>query len=158
MYWPSSEFSLPTEVFHAKQLAMILYDYDMEYGMNGFFDGVHNFSQDGSNTERRDMCEHLCVCDIDGTCYEAFQYNTEVLFIPYCEESENGTECYVYGGISLGNLCRGRKTDKFWGCMNQDTTKERVGRNSSYIKVEKVGCRGCYDLINLQCPTNDISK
>lgn len=71
-----------------------------------------------------------------------------------------GTQCYVYAAISLGELCRGGEKfpgsfDDRWGCINQDTMNEPVGVNSSYVKVEKVGCGDCAALANLRCPDEE---
>uniref|UniRef100_A0A914ECJ5 C-type lectin domain-containing protein n=1 Tax=Acrobeloides nanus TaxID=290746 RepID=A0A914ECJ5_9BILA len=65
-------------------------------------------------------------------------------------------ECFVYAVSSLGDLCRLCAfydiMNKCDDCVNLNATTDRVGFNSSYIRVEKVGCNGCPELVNIQCP------
>uniref|UniRef100_A0A914D9C4 Uncharacterized protein n=1 Tax=Acrobeloides nanus TaxID=290746 RepID=A0A914D9C4_9BILA len=99
----------------------------------------------------------MCICDIDGQCYKPYRYNTEVMFVPYCDE----TGCHVYAAVTMGKLCRGCDRNDIglcWGCVEHDTTRDPVGSTSNYIKVDKVGCFDCISILHSKCPADDFSN
>ena len=86
MYWLPSNDSLPSLAYKNSELALIVYQYEKNFEENGLWDGVHDFCDNSTDCiERGNHCPSICICDIDGNCYKAYRYNTEVLFVPHCD-------------------------------------------------------------------------
>ena len=82
MYWASSNESLPVAAYQNSELALMLYDFEIMFGEDGLVDEV---DQSANFIDHNDYCPSLCICDVDGYCYRPYRYNTEVLFVPYCD-------------------------------------------------------------------------
>ena len=86
MYWLPSNDSLPSLAYNNSELALIVYQYEKNFEQNGLWDGVHDFCNKSADCiDRGNHCPSICICDIDGNCYKSYRYNTEVLFVPYCD-------------------------------------------------------------------------
>ena len=158
MYWMPSNESIPSAAYNKSELALILYQYERSFGENGLWDGVHDFCDVANDcVDRNNHCPSMCICGIDGQCYKSYRYNTEVMFVPYCDK----TGCHVYAAVTMGKLCRGCDRNAIglcWGCVEHDTTRDPVGSTSNYIKVDKVGCFDCINILHSKCPADDFSN
>lgn len=99
LYFQPVSNPIPKKAYDNNELALVLYDFEMVWGgaevneqgeySKVAFDGVHEFCDVADVwhdcIDRNDPCLMMCIIDTEGRAYKSYKYNTEVLFVPYCE-------------------------------------------------------------------------
>uniref|UniRef100_A0A914ECE1 Uncharacterized protein n=1 Tax=Acrobeloides nanus TaxID=290746 RepID=A0A914ECE1_9BILA len=61
----------------------------------------------------------------------------------------------------MGKLCQACSRlviENCWGCIDHDTTREHIGPSSRYIKVDRVGCYDCINIVSSKCPADNYNN